>query len=96
MIDLTVYRWYLDLIYIYILILLNEVFYIEALHISDMIAVPTMSFYGMEHWGLITYRESKMFYEEGVSSLDDKELMTIIIAHEVAHQVGILFAGWRR
>ncbi|XP_060602695.1 aminopeptidase Ey-like isoform X2 [Ruditapes philippinarum] len=53
---------------------------------EDMIAVPTMSFSGMEHWGLITYRESKMFYEEGISSLDEKEGIAIIIAHEVAHQ----------
>ncbi|XP_053408166.1 aminopeptidase Ey-like isoform X2 [Mercenaria mercenaria] len=53
---------------------------------EDMIAVPTMSFAGMEHWGLITYRENMLFYEEGVSSLNDKETMTIIIAHEVAHQ----------
>ncbi|KAL4228896.1 hypothetical protein ACF0H5_011936 [Mactra antiquata] len=53
---------------------------------EDMIAVPTMSFSGMEHWGLITYRESAMLYEEGVSSLDDKEWITIITAHEIAHQ----------
>lgn len=53
---------------------------------EDMIAVPTMSFSGMEHWGLITYRETMMLYEEGVTSSDDKEMMTVIIAHEVAHQ----------
>lgn len=53
---------------------------------EDMLAVPTMSFSGMEHWGLITYRENSLFYEEGVSALTDMEWTTVLIAHEIAHQ----------
>lgn len=41
----------------------------------------------MENWGLITYLEEVLLYEEGVSSLLDKETITEMIAHELAHQV---------
>uniref|UniRef100_A0A3P8X317 Aminopeptidase n=1 Tax=Cynoglossus semilaevis TaxID=244447 RepID=A0A3P8X317_CYNSE len=40
----------------------------------------------MENWGLITYLEEVLLYEEGVSSLLDKETITEMIAHELAHQ----------
>ena len=51
-----------------------------------MIAVPTMSFNAMEHWGLITCREESMFYEEGVSSASDMEWTAVLVAHETSHQ----------
>ncbi len=37
-----------------------------------MVAVPDLSFGGMENWGLVTYRESALPYEEGVSSIQYK------------------------
>ena len=40
----------------------------------------------MENWGLITYRETALLYQEGVSSLSDKEYVAIVVAHELAHQ----------
>lgn len=41
----------------------------------------------MENWGLITYREAALLYEEGVSSPLDKQAVAHLIARELAHQV---------
>ena len=46
-----------------------------------------MIFNAMEHWGMITYRETSMFFEKGVSSEADREWIAIIVAHELSHQV---------
>ena len=51
-----------------------------------MIAIPDFSAGAMENWGLITYRETALLYQEGVSSLSDKEYVAIVVAHELAHQ----------
>ena len=40
----------------------------------------------MENWGLITYREELLLFEEGVSSLMNKESIASVMAHELAHQ----------
>jgi len=53
---------------------------------QDMIAIPDFSAGAMENWGLITYREVAVLYEEGVSSLSDKEYVAVVVAHELAHQ----------
>ena len=53
---------------------------------QDMIAIPDFSAGAMENWGLITYRETALLYQEGVSSLSDKEYVAIVVAHELAHQ----------
>ena len=55
---------------------------------QDMIAIPDFSAGAMENWGLITYREVAILYEEGKSSRSDKEYVAIVVAHELAHQVG--------
>ncbi|KAM6946022.1 alanyl (membrane) aminopeptidase-like b [Aplochiton taeniatus] len=52
----------------------------------DQLALPDFGAEAMENWGLITYRESALLYEEGVSSIDDKEWIAMVIAHELAHQ----------
>ncbi|XP_065349190.1 aminopeptidase Ey-like [Cloeon dipterum] len=52
----------------------------------DMIALPDFSAGAMENWGLVTYRETAMLYEEGVSDLNAKERVTSVVAHELAHQ----------
>ena len=54
---------------------------------QDMIAIPDFSAGAMENWGLITYREVAILYEEGKSSRSDKEYVAIVVAHELAHQV---------
>jgi len=39
----------------------------------------------MENWGLVTFRETKLLYNESISSIDDQEAIALIIAHELAH-----------
>ena len=58
---------------------------------QDMIAIPDFSAGAMENWGLITYREVAILYEEGKSSRSDKEYVAIVVAHELAHQVQTYF-----
>ncbi|KAL6107369.1 uncharacterized protein ACO6RY_11025 [Pungitius sinensis] len=50
------------------------------------IALPDLRAPAMENWGLVTYQEGRLLYEEGVSSLLHKEDIASIIAHELAHQ----------
>lgn len=42
----------------------------------------------MENWGLITYRETALLYDEEYSSNSNKERIATIIGHELAHMVG--------
>ena len=53
---------------------------------QDMIAIPDFSAGAMENWGLITYRETALLYEEGVTSSYGQERIRTVIAHELAHQ----------
>lgn len=52
----------------------------------DQIALPDSIPVAMENWGLVTYQEGTLLYEEGVSSRLLKEMIATIIAHELAHQ----------
>lgn len=52
----------------------------------DQIALPDLGPAAMENWGLVTYLESVLLYEEGVSSHLQKDMTAFIIAHELAHQ----------
>uniref|UniRef100_A0A3B3UZ19 Aminopeptidase n=1 Tax=Poecilia latipinna TaxID=48699 RepID=A0A3B3UZ19_9TELE len=47
------------------------------------IALPDLEPLAMENWGLITYQEGALLYEEGVSSWLHKEVITTVIAHEL-------------
>ncbi|CAL4093881.1 unnamed protein product, partial [Meganyctiphanes norvegica] len=53
---------------------------------QDMIALPDFAAGAMENWGLITYRETAMLYEEGVSSANNKQRVAVVVSHELAHQ----------
>ncbi|XP_023671110.1 alanyl (membrane) aminopeptidase-like b [Paramormyrops kingsleyae] len=52
----------------------------------EQIAIPDFSAGGMENWGLISYREGALLYEEGVSSTANMEWIARVISHELAHQ----------
>ncbi|KAM4051005.1 leucyl-cystinyl aminopeptidase [Anomaloglossus baeobatrachus] len=52
----------------------------------DLVAIPDIQAGAMENWGLLTFRETTLLYKEGTSSLMDKQLITQVIAHELAHQ----------
>ncbi|XP_046380097.2 aminopeptidase N-like [Haliotis rufescens] len=53
---------------------------------QDMIAIPDFAAGAMENWGLITYRETAMLYEPGVSSEGNKQRVAVVVSHELAHQ----------
>ncbi|XP_073534282.1 leucyl-cystinyl aminopeptidase [Phyllobates terribilis] len=52
----------------------------------DLVAIPDIQAGAMENWGLLTFRETTLLYKENTSSLMDKQLITQVIAHELAHQ----------
>lgn len=53
---------------------------------QDMVALPDFSAGAMENWGLITYRETALLFDEKESSFMSKERVAEVIAHELAHQ----------
>ena len=50
-----------------------------------MIAIPDFVSGAMEHWGLITYRETSLLYDEQSSSNANKQRVASVISHELAH-----------
>nr|CAD7430391.1 unnamed protein product [Timema monikensis] len=52
----------------------------------DEVAVPDFSAGAMENWGLVTYRERALLFEEGVSTSSYKQSIATVIAHEFGHQ----------
>ncbi|XP_070544138.1 glutamyl aminopeptidase-like [Ptychodera flava] len=64
----------------------NEWFGVEfPLPKSDVVAVPDYPSGATEHWGIMTFRETNLLYEEGVSSEANKQRVAVVIAHELAH-----------
>jgi puromycin-sensitive aminopeptidase len=51
-----------------------------------MIAIPDFESGAMENWGAITYRETAILIDEEHSSLSNKQWVSLVIAHELAHQ----------
>ncbi|KAJ4959351.1 hypothetical protein NE237_026462 [Protea cynaroides] len=51
----------------------------------DMVAIPDFSGGAMENYGLITFRENELLYDDLQSSARDKQWLAIVVAHEVAH-----------
>ncbi|XP_032593297.1 glutamyl aminopeptidase-like [Drosophila grimshawi] len=52
----------------------------------DMAAIPDFSSNAMEHWGLVTYRETALLYDEQISSTLNKQSVASVLAHEITHQ----------
>ena len=55
--------------------------------VADMAALPDFEAGAMENWGLVTYREKYLIYDEKTMTLQNKERVAVVIAHERAHQV---------
>jgi len=53
---------------------------------QDMIAIPDFVSGAMEHWGLITYRETNLLFDERESSSGNQQRVAAVISHELAHQ----------
>ncbi len=52
----------------------------------DLIAIPDFESGAMENWGLITYRETQLLFDEKESSAGVKQAVALTITHELAHQ----------
>ncbi|XP_070544137.1 glutamyl aminopeptidase-like [Ptychodera flava] len=64
----------------------NEWFGVEfPMPKSDVLAIPDYPSGATEHWGVMTFRETNLLYEEGVSSEANKQSVASVIAHELAH-----------
>ncbi|XP_014280242.1 aminopeptidase N isoform X2 [Halyomorpha halys] len=53
---------------------------------QDMAAIPDFSAGAMENWGLVTYRETALLYDDKASSKVSQHQIAYVIAHELAHQ----------
>ncbi|XP_072215386.1 leucyl-cystinyl aminopeptidase isoform X4 [Excalfactoria chinensis] len=52
----------------------------------DLVAIPDFQSGAMENWGLITFQETTLLFDNNASSARDEKLITAVIAHELAHQ----------
>lgn len=53
---------------------------------ADHVAVPDFSAGAMENWGLITYRETALIVDKTHSSINARQYVSAVIAHELSHQ----------
>ncbi len=51
-----------------------------------MIAIPDFVSGAMEHWGLITYRETNLLFDPRESSSANRQRVATVVSHELAHQ----------
>ncbi|KAL4649248.1 hypothetical protein ACB092_01G001700 [Castanea dentata] len=52
----------------------------------DMVAIPDFAFGAMENYGLVTFRETALLYDDQHSAATNKQRVVIVVAHELAHQ----------
>src|SRR5690349_5972198 len=52
-----------------------------------MIALDDFAEGAMENWGLITFRDAVLLYNQNGSTEKTKEHIALVICHEMAHQV---------
>lgn len=52
-----------------------------------MIALPDFAAGAMENWGLVTYRERLLLYDEKLYEPQQKLSVALVVAHELSHQV---------
>ncbi|KAL6846320.1 hypothetical protein ACP4OV_023768 [Aristida adscensionis] len=52
----------------------------------DMVGIPDFSSGAMENYGLVTYREVSLLFDEESSAESNKQGVAITVAHELAHQ----------
>lgn len=52
----------------------------------DFVALPDFASGAMENWGLITFREQALLYNEKNTSKSTKQWVALVVAHELTHQ----------
>ena len=58
--------------------------------IAAHVALPDFAAGAMENWGLLMYREAYLLYDPMTSSAANKELIALVVSHEIAHMVRLL------
>jgi aminopeptidase N len=53
---------------------------------SDHVALPDFSSGAMENWGLVTYREIALLADPETVSIEGKQYVAEVVAHELSHQ----------
>lgn len=71
----------------FLIITHNRILLLLLKNMLDLVAIPEFSAGAMENWGLILYRETSLIYNELVNTLHVKQWVTVVVAHELAHQV---------
>ena len=51
----------------------------------DLVSFPDFAAAGMEHWGLISFSDSALLYSDKQHSVQVKQYVALIIAHELSH-----------
>lgn len=65
----------------------SEIFDIDyPLPKSDLLAVHEFTHGAMENWGLVTYRTTRVLFDEKTASARLKNDIAYVVAHELAHQ----------
>jgi aminopeptidase N len=52
----------------------------------DMVALPDFNVGAMENWGLMTFRETAMLADPESGSIESKQMVALVVAHEISHQ----------
>jgi puromycin-sensitive aminopeptidase len=52
----------------------------------DMVAIPDFAAGAMENYGLVTYRETALLFDDRHSAASNKQRVAVVVAHELAHQ----------
>jgi aminopeptidase N len=52
----------------------------------DIVALPDFAVGAMENWGIMTFREQCMLADPGSSSIETKQLIAMVVSHELTHQ----------
>lgn len=58
-----------------------------VLWFSDLLAVPKHPYAAMENWGLSVFVEQKILLDPEVSSASYQMELTMVVVHEICHQV---------
>ncbi|XP_077524917.1 aminopeptidase N-like isoform X2 [Amblyomma americanum] len=53
---------------------------------TDMVALPDFNAGAMENWGLVTFRETALLFNQDDSSAGNKQRVAVVVSHELAHQ----------
>ena len=59
----------------------------------DLVSVPDFPSGAMENWGIITFRETRILYNENTTAVQNAFDVVNTVAHEIAHQVSWDFSN---